>query len=98
MQLTSNKENGKLTILVSGRVDTTTASELEKTIFDSIDGITELVLDLKEMSYISSAGLRVLLKAEKKMKAQGEMRLINVNNDVMEILDMTGFSDILTIG
>ncbi len=98
MQTTLEKDGGKLTIAVSGRVDTTTAPELEKAVFENTDGIKELVLDLKEMSYISSAGLRVLLKSEKKMKAQGEMTLINVNNDVMEILDMTGFSDILTIG
>ena len=98
MQTKLEKEGGKLTVAVSGRVDTTTSPELEKTIFENIDGITALVLDLKEMSYISSAGLRVLLKSEKAMKAQGEMTLINVNNDVMEILDMTGFSDILTIG
>ena len=98
MQTTLEKDGSKLTIAVSGRVDTTTSPELEQAVFENTDGITDLVLDLKEMSYISSAGLRVLLKAEKKMKAQGEMRLINVNNDVMEILDMTGFSDILTIG
>ncbi len=97
MQTTLVKEGSKLTIAVSGRVDTTTAPELEKAVFESTDGITELVLDLKEMSYISSAGLRVLLKSEKAMKAQGKMTLINVNNEVMEIFDMTGFSDILTI-
>ena len=97
MELTTKKENTMLEISVSGRVDTATAPELEKAVFENTDGITELVLDLKEMPYISSAGLRVLLKSEKAMKAQGKMTLINVNNDVMEILDMTGFSDILTI-
>ena len=97
MQTTLEKDGSKLTIAVSGRVDTTTATELEKTVLENTGGVTELVLDLKGMSYISSAGLRVLLKAEKVMKAQGRMTLINVNNDVMEILDMTGFSDILTI-
>lgn len=97
MKVSTVKENDKLTIAVEGRVDTTTAPELEKAILESIDGITELVLDLKEMSYISSAGLRVLLKAEKAMKSQGKMKLINVSRDVMEILEMTGFSDILTI-
>lgn len=98
MQTTLEKDGSKLTVAVSGRVDTTTAPELEKAVFENTDGITELVLDLKEMSYISSAGLRVLLKSEKAMKAQGKMTLINVQGDVMEIFDMTGFSDILTIG
>ncbi len=97
MQIQKAKDNTKLTVSVSGKVDTTTAPELEKEIIESIDGITELALDLKEMLYISSAGLRVLLKLEKTMKAQGEMKLINVSLDVMEILDMTGFSDILKI-
>lgn len=97
MQTSLIKENNKLTILVSGRVDTTTAPELEKTIIENIDGVTELILDLKEMPYTSSAGLRVLLKAQKEMKAKGSMKLINVCEDVMEVLDMTGFSDILTI-
>lgn len=97
MNITQAKENGKLTISVSGRVDTTTAPELEKYITESADGVTELILDLKDMSYTSSAGLRVLLKAQKLMNAQGSMKVINVQSDVMEIFDMTGFSDILTI-
>ena len=98
MQTTLEKDGSKLTIAVSGRVDTTTSPELEKAVLENTDGITELILDLKDMPYISSAGLRVLLKSEKAMKAQGKMTLINVQGDVMEILDMTGFSDILTIG
>ncbi len=97
MQTTLNKDGGKLTIAVSGRVDTTTAPEFEKTIFDNIEGVSELVLDLKEMPYTSSAGLRVLLKAQKAMSAQGSMKLVNVCSDVSEVFDMTGFSDILTI-
>lgn len=97
MQTLLNQENNTLTISVSGRVDTTTAPEFEKTIFENIDGITELILDLKEMPYTSSAGLRVFLKAQKLMNQQGSMKLINVQSDVMEIFDMTGFSDILTI-
>lgn len=92
-----NREDSKLTVTVLGRVDTTTAPELEKAIFDGIDGVTELVLDLKDMPYTSSAGLRVLLKAQKAMNAKGSMKLINVSSDVMEIFEMTGFSDILTI-
>ncbi len=97
MQLTQNKEGGKLTIFVSGRVDTTTAPELESFIDENVQGVTELVLDLKDMPYTSSAGLRVILKAQKTMNAQGEMKVINVQSDVMEIFEMTGFSDILTI-
>ena len=97
MKTTLNKDNSKLTILVSGRVDTTTAPELEKTIFENLDGVTTLILDLAEMPYTSSAGLRVILKAHKAMSQQGEMKLVNVCGDVLEIFDMTGFSDILTI-
>lgn len=97
MKLTSTKEDGKLTVVVSGRVDTTTAPDLEKYINDNMNGITEMVLDLKDMRYTSSAGLRVLLKVQKTMSKQGSLKLINVCSDVMEIFDMTGFSDILTI-
>lgn len=97
MQLSKKLEGNKLTITVSGRVDTITAPEFEKYINENIESITELILDLKDMSYTSSAGLRVILKAQKLMSAQGSMTLINVQDDVMEIFDMTGFSDILTI-
>ena len=97
MQLTHTKEGNRLTVNVSGRVDTTTAPELEKYITDNTDGVTELILDLKEMSYTSSAGLRVLLKAQKLMNKQGSMKVTGVQNDVLEVFDMTGFSDILTI-
>lgn len=98
MQINDIKENSKLTVCISGRVDTNTAPELEKHIEENIDGITELVLDVKDMTYTSSAGLRVILKAQKLMSKQGEMKVINVQSDVMEILEITGFTDILTIG
>lgn len=97
MNITSNKENNKLTICVSGRVDTVTAPKLDEFITENTQGISELVLDLKDMSYTSSSGLRVILKAQKLMNQQGTMKVINVQSDVMEIFDMTGFSDILTI-
>ena len=97
MEITKTKEGSKLTIAVSGRVDTVTSPDLEKAIFENADGIDELVIDLKEMSYTSSSGLRVFLKAQKLMNTQGSMKVINVQSDVMEIFDMTGFSDILTI-
>lgn len=92
------KTNGKkLTVAIEGRVDTTTAPDLEKEIKGSIENISDLVLDFEKVEYISSAGLRVLLSTQKIMNRQGEMSLINVSSDIMEILDVTGFSDILTI-
>ena len=97
MQLSKNSEGSRLTISVSGRVDTVTAPELESFINENTNGVTELILDLKDMSYTSSAGLRVLLKAQKLMNSLGSMKVINVQSDVMEIFEMTGFSDILTI-
>ena len=97
MQISKEKDNNILTVSVSGRVDTTTAPELEKYITENAEGVTELILDLKDMSYTSSAGLRALLKAQKLMNAQGSMKVINVQSDVMEVFEMTGFSDILTI-
>ena len=97
MQITFEKENSKLTIFVSGRVDTVTAPELDTFIADNTQGVNELVLDLKDMSYTSSSGLRVILKAQKLLNQQGTMKVINVQKDVMDIFDMTGFSGILTI-
>ena len=82
---------------IVGRLDTTTAPELEATIDGCVAGIKELVLDCSELEYVSSAGLRVILKAQKLMNAQGEMKLTNVNETIMEVFDITGFADILTI-
>lgn len=90
-------ENGKAFFALSGRIDTVTAPELEKEIKKSVNGITELTLDMKKLDYISSSGLRVLLAAQKIMSNQGKMTLINVGETVMEIFEVTGFSDILTI-
>ena len=97
MNVNKIKDAGKLTAVIEGRVDTTTAPELEKSLKEDMEGCTELVLDFKDVEYISSAGLRVLLSAQKIMSKQGEMTLINVNSDIMEIFEVTGFSDILTI-
>lgn len=97
MTINTTKTAEAIVIEVVGRLDTTTAPLLEKAINDSIDGATELVLNLASLEYISSAGLRVLLGAQKKMNKQGDMKLTNVNEDVMEVLEMTGFSDILNI-
>ena len=90
-------ENGKATFSLEGRLDTVTAPDLEKELKATLGGLDELVLDFEKLEYISSAGLRVLLSAQKTMSKQGGMTLINVNDTIMEIFDVTGFSDILTI-
>ena len=92
------KKNAKeTTIEVVGRLDTITAPVLEKTVNENIGSIESLILDLKGLEYISSAGLRVILGAQKKMQRVGSMKLTNVCEDVMEVLEMTGFADILVI-
>ena len=97
LNITKKTDNTTLTLFLDGRVDTTTAPQLEQEIKGSLDGVAELILDFEKLDYISSAGLRVLLSAQKVMNKQGEMKLCHVNETVMEILDVTGFSDILTI-
>lgn len=90
-----NGTNGIIT--VSGRLDALSAPALDKAINQDVEGVTNLILDLQGLEYISSAGLRVLLSAQKKMQKIGSMKLCGVREAVMEVLDMTGFSDILTI-
>ncbi len=90
-------ENGKAVFALAGRLDTMTAPELEKELKDTISGVTELTLDFDNLEYISSAGLRVLLSAQKIMAKQGKMKVIAVNDTIMEIFEVTGFTDILTI-
>ncbi|MBR3460063.1 MAG: STAS domain-containing protein [Clostridia bacterium] len=90
-------ENGKLSIVFDGRLDTITAPELEKELKDSLNGVSELILDFAMLEYISSAGLRVLLSAQKIMNKQGKMKVVHVRETIMEIFEVTGFSDILTI-
>ena len=85
------------TIELVGRLDTTTAPALDKTISEDVGDTKKLVLDIKGLEYISSAGLRVLLGAQKKMQKIGTMKLVNVREEVMEVFEMTGFADILTI-
>jgi anti-sigma B factor antagonist len=97
MVINQNAEGTKLTLAIEGRIDTKTAPELEKIIHTSLEGVTELVFDLAETVYISSAGLRVLLIAQKQMNKQGEMKVAHVNADLMEIFEVTGFTEILTI-
>ena len=92
------KRNEDATIIeLAGRLDTTTAPALDKTVSEDLRDVKKLTLDLKGLEYISSAGLRVLLAAEKKMHKVGGMKLINVCETVMEVFEMTGFADILTI-
>ena len=97
MNIAKKLEDKKLTISIDGRLDTSTAPELDEELKASLGGIEELVMDFTGMEYISSAGLRVLLSAQKVMNAQGEMIVTGANDTVMEIFDITGFTDILTI-
>ena len=97
MTIDETRSDSTLTLAVSGRLDTTTAPELEEKISSSFDGVTELILDLGGLAYISSAGLRVLLATQKAMKGRGTMVVRNVPDVVMEVFDITGFTDILTI-
>ena len=97
MNISEKREGSKLTIIVDGRIDTITAPELEAFINANIEGVKELVFDLSNMEYTSSAGLRVFLMTHKRMMGQGEMVIENVQDDVMEVFEITGFSDFLTI-
>ena len=83
--------------VLEGRLDTITSPDLETELKNSLDGVTELVMDFEKLEYISSAGLRVLLSAQKTMNSQGSMKVIHVNETVMEIFEVTGFVDVLTI-
>ena len=97
MNINIEKTNGAVLMTLEGRLDTTTAPELEKAINDEGESLKSLVLDFGGVDYISSAGLRVLLTAQKKMNVQGSMELNNVSDAVMDIFEMTGFADILVI-
>lgn len=97
MTITTSREGEKMQIVLEGRLDTTTAPQLEVELKRSISGITELVFDFAGLEYISSAGLRVLLAAQKVMNKQGSLTIRNVNSVVMEVFEITGFVDILTI-
>ena len=97
MTIEIKKNNQETIIEIVGRLDTITAPALDKTINEDIAGTKNLVLDVKELEYISSAGLRVLLGAQKKMQKIGSMKVTNVREEVMEVFEMTGFADILVI-
>ena len=97
MTIEKTTENEKVTLTVSGRLDTTTAPELEAALDEVLENTKELIFNLENLEYISSAGLRVILKAQKSMNTKGSMKLTSVNDSIMEVFDITGFLDILTI-
>lgn len=97
MTITKHADGKQLTLALEGRLDTTTAPQLEAEVRSSLDGVTELVLDFAQLEYLSSAGLRVILAAQKIMNKQGTMVIHHVNETIGEVFEVTGFSDILTI-
>ena len=97
MTIDIKRNADEITIALVGRLDTTTAPALDKTITNDVEDNKSLVLDFGSLEYISSAGLRVLLSAQKKMQKRGSMKVINVCEEVMEVFEMTGFADILEI-
>ena len=97
MTIEKNLSGTELTVTITGRLDTTTAPQLEAEFKQNINGVEKLVLDFTALEYLSSAGLRVLLAAQKVMNKQGEMVVRNINETISEIFDVTGFSDVLTI-
>ena len=97
MTISKTQNGSAVTLALEGRLDTTTAPQLEAELKTATEGTTDLVFDFEKLEYISSAGLRVLLAAQKTMNKQGSMKLINVCDDIKEVFDITGFIDILTI-
>ena len=97
MEIKLDKKDSALTITLTERLDTVTSPDLEAVLQKELDGITDLTFDFDELDYISSAGLRVLLSTQKKMLKQGEMRIINASPVIMEIFEVTGFSDAIDI-
>ena len=95
MNLNRTNENGVMTVTVSGRIDTSTAPEFEQGVKPYLDGVKELTLDFADVNYVSSAGLRALLSMHKIMMKQGSMKLINVNEEVCDVFEVTGFDEIL---
>lgn len=97
MEIRQTREGDRLTIALDGQLDTVTAKQLEKDLADAAKGVTELVFDLEKLSFITSAGLRVLAIAQKTMSGRGSLKIRNVQTDVQEVFDMTGISSFLTI-
>ncbi len=97
MTITTTRNGSALTLQLEGRLDTTTSPQLEAELSASLDGVKQLTLDLQQLAYLSSAGLRVILSAQKRMNKQGQMVVRHVNETIMEVFEVTGFVDILTI-
>lgn len=97
MNIIKERNGSEMKLALEGRLDTLTAPKLEDHLNAELAELTELVFDMKDVEYVSSAGLRVLLMAQKKMNAQGSMKVVNVNDTVMEIFELTGFADLLNI-
>ncbi len=97
LNITKKQENSTLKVNLEGRLDTTTSPQLEACLNESLEGVNELILDFEHLNYISSAGLRVLISAQKVMMKRDGMKLIHVQEPIMEVLEVTGFVDILTI-
>ena len=97
LNITTNTENTTVELALEGRLDTVTAPQFETAVKESLDGTTLLVLNFEKLAYISSAGLRVLLFAQKRMNEQGDMKVTHVGDTVKDIFEVTGFTDILTI-
>ncbi|MCD7887451.1 MAG: STAS domain-containing protein [Clostridiales bacterium] len=97
MTITKKREGNRLTIAPEGRLDATTAPELSAVLDAELDGVKELLIDMENLAYMSSAGLRVILTAQKRMNRQGRMTVAHVCDDIMDVFKMTGFLSILTI-
>ncbi len=97
LEVNTHSENGKGTIELIGELDTTSSVEFEKSLDGFLDDLTDLTIDMKKLDYITSAGLRILLYIEQTMEDQGEMRVINVCEDVMDVFEVSGFSEVLNI-
>ena len=97
MTITERREKNALVIGLEGSLDTLTAPELEAFLDAGLDGVTELTIDMEQLRYLSSAGLRVILAAQKRMSRKGRMRITHVHSEIMKVFRITGFADILTI-
>ena len=97
MIIEKEAKDEELILNLKGRLDTSTSPQLDEELKKSLSGVKSLILNLKELEYLSSAGLRIILSAQKIMNRQGKMKICNVNDAIMEVFDMTGFADILTI-
>lgn len=97
MNIEQKREGSSLTLSLEGRLDTNTAPELEKIVKEELDGVTDVVMNFEKLAYLSSAGLRVLLMAQKKMNSQGTMVIRHVNKTVHDIFELTGFINILSV-